>query len=908
MEHSMVWPLVLLALLSAAAPAAGQGTPAVDATARLVTRLEQAGAAGDSSAIFALGITSDGPGIRGFASAVTLQPTRFVVKERGRTPREPSGDRLLLEVFAEYGNESAITTWRVDTMPLPESAPPSALPKIAEMEQLTLVSGLYRLALNPQKQFDVRNLTVQATDLTLELSAGQAFVAETADGPTVVVLLGRGRMRFAPSDRAERTQVRIFAGDEALETEFDAVFVRVRPAEFRRTFPETALIPRAVAAADFRRAEDVFDAHVGQTLNLDLTDLSRERWSLIPTPGDLIVEMRTRRLGSLTYARSTKDPEDISLFDRKRRRNIAVYASPQKLASRGRFYSEDEQVEYDVLRYDIDASFNPDRLWVDGNARIKLRIRAYALTAITLRLAEPLAVRSVVSSEYGRLLHLRVVGQNSIIVNFPTSVNRNTELWLNVVYGGRLEPQVLDRESISVDAGAAQGQTQVQEQVFIPIEPQFVYSNRSYWYPQSTVTDYATSHLRISVPPDFDVVATGTAVGPGAPSPGSVEPGQRARQLFVFESELPVRYVGCIISRFNDVGTRRVPIVTGSEVAAPASAVEPANGQTAPAAGSSRTDVVLKVVANPRQTGRARAFADRAASILSYYAKLVGDAPYPDFTLAVTENDLPGGHSPAYFAMLNQPLPMSPLVWRNDPVAFENYPPYFLAHEIAHQWWGQAVGWKNYHEQWLSEGFAQYFATLYAATDRGDEVMAGMLRQMRRWSIAESDQGPVYLGYRLGHIRGEGRIFRAIIYNKGAMVLHMLRRLIGDEHFFAGLRQFYAEWKFRKAGTDDFKAAMERASGQDLTAFFEGWIFSSDVPSLRFASAVAGSEARLRFEHRGAIVPLAVTVTIAYTDGRTEDVVVPVTEKSVERTVPLKGTVRTIDTNRDYAAVAEITR
>ena len=753
--------------------------------------------------------------------------------------------------------------------------------------------------------FDVRNLTVQATDLTLEVPSGQAFVAETDEGPTVVVLLGRGRMRFAPADPAERTQIRIFAGDDALTTDFDAVFLRIRPAEFRRTFSSEALIPRGVVPGDLRRATDVFDDYIGQTLHLDLTDLSRERWSLIPTPGDLIAEVRTRRLGSLTYARSTKDPEDITLFERRRRRNIAVYASQQKLATRGRFYSEDEQVEYDVVRYDIDASFNPERMWLDGNARIKVRIRAYALTAITLRLAEPLSVRSVVSSDFGRLLHLRVVGQNSIIVNFPTAVSRDTELWLNVLYSGRLEPQVLDREGIAVEADSAQGQSQVQEQAYIPAEPQYVYSNRSYWYPQSTVTDYATAHLRVAVPPEFDVVATGMPAGPGAPAPGGVEPGQRARQLFVFESDLPVRYVSCIISRFTSVTTRRIPIAGDSDPA-PAGSPDAANGPAG--AGSARSEVLLNVVANPRHTGRARSLADRAASILAYYARVVGDVPYPTFTLAVTENDLPGGHSPAYFAMLNQPLPMSPLVWRNDPVAFDGYPPYFLAHEIAHQWWGQAVGWKNYHEQWLSEGFAQYFAALYAANDRGDEVQTGMLRQMRRWAIDQSAQGPVYLGYRLGHIRGEGRIFRAIIYNKGAMVLHMLRRLVGDDQFFAGLRQFYAQWKFRKAGTDDFRSAMERATGRDLGAFFEAWIFSSDVPSLKFTSTVAGSEAHIRFEHRGAVIPVPVTVSVAYADGRTEEIVVPVTEKIVERTLPLKGSVRAIEANRDSAALAEITR
>src|SRR5262245_54527583 len=81
------------------------------------------------------------------------------------------------------------------------------------------------------------------------------------------------------------------------------------------------------------------------------------------------------------------------------------------------------------------------------------------------------------------------------------------------------------------------------------------------------------------------------------------------------------------------------------------------------------------------------------------------------------------------------------------------YPSFFLANELAHQWWGQGVGWKNYHEQWISEGFAQYFAALWARKERGDELFFDLLRQMRRWSLEQSSQGPVYLGYRLGHIR-----------------------------------------------------------------------------------------------------------------------------------------------------------
>ena len=76
----------------------------------------------------------------------------------------------------------------------------------------------------------------------------------------------------------------------------------------------------------------MFDEYLSRTLQIDLTDLSRDRWSLIPSSGDLIAEVRTRRFGSLTYAKSGNEAEDITVFDRKRRRNISLYASTEKLA------------------------------------------------------------------------------------------------------------------------------------------------------------------------------------------------------------------------------------------------------------------------------------------------------------------------------------------------------------------------------------------------------------------------------------------------------------------------------------------------------------------------------------------------------------------------------------------------
>ena len=119
-----------------------------------------------------------------------------------------------------------------------------------------------------------------------------------------------------------------------------------------------------------------------------------------------------------------------------------------------------------------------------------------------------------------------------------------------------------------------------------------------------------------------------------------------------------------------------------------------------------------------------------------------------------------------------------------------------------------------------------------------------MMRQMRKWAIDETDQGPISLGYRLGHIQGDSRIMRALVYDKGAIVLHMLRRLVGDDVFFRGLQRFYRASRFRSAGTVDFQAAMEAEAGRPLDRFFDRWIYGSTLPRLNFSYRVDGERRR----------------------------------------------------------------
>src|SRR5262249_18807714 len=199
---------------------------------------------------------------------------------------------------------------------------------------------------------------------------------------------------------------------------------------------------------ELRRAQEVFREESQKSFVIDLGDLSREAWSLLPSSGDFVAEMRTRKYDTLTYAKSSAEAEDITLFDRKRHHNIALYASEEKIAQRGRFYNEDELVDYDILHYDVDVAASPDRQWIEGKTTLRLRIRAFILGTLTLRLADPLVVQSIVSYEYGRLFGIRVKNQNTLVVNLPTTLARDTEITLTIAYAGRLEPQTPDRETV----------------------------------------------------------------------------------------------------------------------------------------------------------------------------------------------------------------------------------------------------------------------------------------------------------------------------------------------------------------------------------------------------------------------------------------------------------------------------
>jgi aminopeptidase N len=135
-------------------------------------------------------------------------------------------------------------------------------------------------------------------------------------------------------------------------------------------------------------------------------------------------------------------------------------------------------------------------------------------------------------------------------------------------------------------------------------------------------------------------------------------------------------------------------------------------------------------------------------------------------------------------------------------------------HELAHQWWGNAVGPKSWKDIWLNEGFSTYSEALYYEAVSGKEAL-------------QSTMMSKYSSNFTGSLAEPGAfLFTRTMYDKGAWVLHMFRYEVGDSAFFNSLRTYYETFKYSNASISDFKNICENVSGKNLEKFFEQWVYS----------------------------------------------------------------------------------
>jgi aminopeptidase N len=154
-----------------------------------------------------------------------------------------------------------------------------------------------------------------------------------------------------------------------------------------------------------------------------------------------------------------------------------------------------------------------------------------------------------------------------------------------------------------------------------------------------------------------------------------------------------------------------------------------------------------------------------------------------------------------------------------------------VAHEIAHQWFGDSVTEKDWDDAWLSEGFATYFASLATEFYEGRDAFLAAMRRSRTniFSMEKRTPGIAVVHDNLPEIQN-GRAPVGIVYQKGGWTLHMLRGVIGTGKFWAGIREYYRRYRDSNASTADLRRVMEETSGADLGWFFQQWLYRPGSP------------------------------------------------------------------------------
>lgn len=154
-----------------------------------------------------------------------------------------------------------------------------------------------------------------------------------------------------------------------------------------------------------------------------------------------------------------------------------------------------------------------------------------------------------------------------------------------------------------------------------------------------------------------------------------------------------------------------------------------------------------------------------------------------------------------------------------------------MAHEIAHQWFGDAASEKNFSHLWLSEGFATFMTNVYLENKYGADTLKDRLKKDRK-KVLQFEKERMTPVVDTTVKSNYMQLLNANSYEKGGWVLHMLRRKLGDEVFWKGIQAYYAKYDGSNANTDDLRVVMERVSGQDLRQFFKQWLFTSGHPFL----------------------------------------------------------------------------
>jgi aminopeptidase N len=255
--------------------------------------------------------------------------------------------------------------------------------------------------------------------------------------------------------------------------------------------------------------------------------------------------------------------------------------------------------------------------------------------------------------------------------------------------------------------------------------------------------------------------------------------------------------------------------------------------------------------APPDPLARLHAVSANVSSSLEFFSGLFGAPALRTLTVAPIPGTFgqgfPGLVYLSTIAYLDPSSRPAGLRSENQQVFFSDL---MVAHEVAHQWWGNVVIVSSYQDEWLMEALSNYSALLWLEKKNGTKAMESVLDDYRTRLLMKDAEGhtlesagPIVFGLRLDSSSNEA--WRAITYEKGAWIMHMLRRRLGDDRFLKMLAELRRRYEFRSITSEEFRALAKeflppRTRSDAMDTFFDNWVYATGIPTLKVHSSIRG--------------------------------------------------------------------
>ncbi len=684
----------------------------------------------------------------------------------------------------------------------------------------------------------VSDLVLHRDAAVFTLRSGEVYFGAPVEGRnTAAVFIGEGEMTLVPPTVIEKHSLSLFIDDEKLTERFSHLVIRFTD----KTFEEiraSSHVKMSTGGPQSTKARELYRDNQ-QLLRKELRDNGELRTLADiyapQRPGYFNAFIAGSKHGKLIFLLDPLgipqvSPEEVALFSYGDSDGgiWTAFHLTSEYANGTASSSEDHRL-FDITHHEIDGAIHGAQ--ITANDRITFR-SLVAGRVLPFSLYRTLRVSRVLDAQGNDLSFIQESKDEDadFAVIMPQSLEPGKDYSLTVQYSGN---------DALRDSGGGN----------------FILIPRSTWYPNNSGTQFG-DRARFDI--TFRYPKGNTFVGTGAP----VEPDQRDGDMMVAKwssGKTDLAVAGFNYGKFKkkellDPETGyNIEFYANEELPDSVKAMQH-DIERAESAGI-QTFTTLGSITTTGMANTALADAENSTRI---YTAFFGKLPYT--RLAMTQQPA-GNFGQAWPTLVFMPFTAfidttQRTQMMGTRAGTNNFWRYVAPHEIAHQWWGHVIGWDSYHDQWMSEGFAEFSASLYVQFVRKDTSKFIEYWNDQRDLIIQSRPqtrdkkpytiGPVTQGYRLNSAK-TGGVARYMIYPKGAYILHMLRMMFhspreGDKRFQETMKDFVQTYFNRDVSTEDFKRIIEKHMTPEMDLdgngrmdwFFDEWVYGTEIPTYRF--------------------------------------------------------------------------